>query len=142
MQVSPRNSVLAFSLLAGILAVSTAAIFIRFAQRESVPSIVIAAMRLTIASLVLAPLAVTRHRAELARLSRSTWMLALLSGILPGAAFCRLDHLARIYQRRKFGCAGNHHTIMGSAAFSACASTTRSDGPPWPGWYWHSPEVW
>lgn len=63
----------------GILAVSTASIFIRFAQQDA-PSLVVAAWRLTIASLVLAPLALTRHRAELVRLTRTDWALGLLSG--------------------------------------------------------------
>jgi drug/metabolite transporter (DMT)-like permease len=63
----------------GILAVSTASIFIRFAQEE-VPSLVIAAWRLTIASLILAPIAVTRHKQELTSLRRGELLLALLSG--------------------------------------------------------------
>ena len=63
-----------------ILAVSTASIFIRFAQ-EYAPSLVIAAARLAIATAVLAPIALTRHRAELAKLSRGDLGLALLSGL-------------------------------------------------------------
>jgi drug/metabolite transporter (DMT)-like permease len=62
-----------------ILAVSTASIFIRFAQEE-VPSLVIAAWRLTIASLILVPIAATRHKTELRGLSRKGLLLALLSG--------------------------------------------------------------
>jgi drug/metabolite transporter (DMT)-like permease len=71
---------LPFSLLVAILAVSTASIFIRFAQREA-PSLVIAALRLTIASLVLTPVALTRYRAELRGLTRSDLLFGLLSGI-------------------------------------------------------------
>lgn len=63
-----------------VLAVSTAAIFIRFAQREA-PSLVIAAFRLSLASLALAPFALTRQRAELAKLTRTETGLALLSGL-------------------------------------------------------------
>lgn len=63
-----------------ILAVSTASIFIRKAQEEA-PSLVIAAGRLTLASLALAPVALTRHRAELRRLQRGDLLLALVSGI-------------------------------------------------------------
>jgi drug/metabolite transporter (DMT)-like permease len=63
-----------------ILAVSTAAIFIRLAQ-GSVPSLVIAAYRLTLASLILAPVALTRHRDDLKRLKRKEIGLAVLSGI-------------------------------------------------------------
>jgi len=78
---APRRSTLTLGLLAGISAASTAAIFIRFAQHEGAPSIVIAAARLTIASLILAPLALTRYRSDLRRLSRREWVLALLSGL-------------------------------------------------------------
>lgn len=67
------------AILFGILAVSTASIFIRFAQEE-VPSLVIAAWRLTIASLILVPIALTRHRAELLGFSRKDLLFALLSG--------------------------------------------------------------
>ena len=63
----------------GILAVSTASIFIRFAQEE-VPSLVIAAWRLTVASLILVPIAATKHKRELLGLSRQGLLLALLSG--------------------------------------------------------------
>lgn len=64
----------------GILAVSTASIFIRYAQ-ESVPSLVIAAWRLTIASLVLAPIAYSRQRTELSSLKAKEWGLALAAGV-------------------------------------------------------------
>ena len=72
--------ILPFAILGAILAVSTASIFIRFAQREA-PSLVIAAFRLTFASLILAPIALTRHRAELRGLTRRELLLALLAGI-------------------------------------------------------------
>jgi len=72
--------ILPFAILGAILAVSTASIFIRFAQREA-PSLVIASFRLTFASLILAPIALTRHRAELRALTRRELLLALLSGI-------------------------------------------------------------
>jgi drug/metabolite transporter (DMT)-like permease len=77
---APRRPVLTLGLLAGIVAVSTAAIFIRFAQQEGASSIVIAAARLTISGLALAPLALTGHRSDLRRLTRGEWLLALLSG--------------------------------------------------------------
>ena len=64
----------------GILAVSTASIFIRYAH-EFAPSLVIAAWRLSLASLLLAPIAVTRHRHELSSLHRRELELALLSGL-------------------------------------------------------------
>jgi drug/metabolite transporter (DMT)-like permease len=78
---TPRRSTLILGLMVAILASSTAAIFIRFAQAEEVPSIVIAAARLTIASLLLAPVVLTSHRSELGALTYRGWLLALLSGI-------------------------------------------------------------
>ncbi|MBN1668905.1 MAG: DMT family transporter [Anaerolineales bacterium] len=62
-----------------ILAVSTASIFIRLAQ-ENAPSLVIAAGRLTLASVILAPIAWTQKRVELRSLNRGELGLALLSG--------------------------------------------------------------
>jgi len=75
------RALLPIIILTAILAVSTASIFIRFAQGEGVPSLVIAATRLTIASLVLAPIAITRHRTELGSLARKDLLLGLLSGV-------------------------------------------------------------
>jgi drug/metabolite transporter (DMT)-like permease len=66
-------------LLFGILCVSTASIFIRYAQVYA-PSLVIAAYRLVLASLILAPLAYLRYRAELRLLRLHDLHLALLSG--------------------------------------------------------------
>jgi drug/metabolite transporter (DMT)-like permease len=63
----------------GILAVSTASVFIRYAQAYA-PSLVIAAYRLTLAAIVLAPIAFLRHRDELRALGRREIALALLSG--------------------------------------------------------------
>ena len=67
-------------IVTGIAAVSSAAIFIRYAQREA-PSLVIAAARLTLASLILAPIAWIRYRHEYGRLTRLDGGLAILSGI-------------------------------------------------------------
>ena len=63
----------------GILFVSTASIFIRFAQQQ-VPSIVIAAFRLVIASLVLVPFAVVKFRFQWKDLNRQELIKACLSG--------------------------------------------------------------
>jgi drug/metabolite transporter (DMT)-like permease len=84
---SPPRSLLTGGLLAGILAVSTASIFIRLAQAEGVPSLVIAAYRLTLASLALAPLALTRYRSALRALTRREWTLGLLSGVFLAVHF-------------------------------------------------------
>lgn len=67
------------ALFFAILAVSTASIFIRKAQ-EYAPSLVIAAGRLTLATVILAPVAWTQKRKELVSLSRSELGLILLSG--------------------------------------------------------------
>ncbi|MCS7010071.1 MAG: DMT family transporter [Anaerolineales bacterium] len=78
---SPSRLVLILGLLIGIFAVSTAAIFIRLAQHQGTPSIVIAAARLTLSSLFLAPIALIRHRSELRSLTRREIGLALLAGL-------------------------------------------------------------
>jgi drug/metabolite transporter (DMT)-like permease len=64
----------------GIIAVSTASIFIRYAQAEA-PSLVIATYRMAVASVVLAPLAWHRYRAELRSLLATEWRLAAGAGI-------------------------------------------------------------
>ncbi len=78
---SPSNRLsLPFILFIGILSVSAASIFIRFAQKDA-PSLTIAALRLTFASIVLAPLAIMRHRNEIIKLERRDLLLGLLSGL-------------------------------------------------------------
>lgn len=67
-------------ILMGIAAVSLSAIFIRLAQADGVPSLVIAALRLTIASLILTPITLWRHLPELRRLRRADLGWAMLSG--------------------------------------------------------------
>ena len=78
--------ILPFALFAAILAVSTASIFIRFAQTDA-PSLVIAALRMTFATLLLSPLAVTRHQDELRNLTRNEIVLGIISGIFLAAHF-------------------------------------------------------
>lgn len=73
-------------LFIGILAVSTASIFIRKAQEEA-PSLVIAAYRLTIATLVITPFALIRNREELSSLTRKEISLAFLSGVFLAVHF-------------------------------------------------------
>lgn len=65
----------------GVVMVSTAAIAIRYAQQEA-PSLSIAAWRLTLASVILAPIVLSRHRDELARLTRSEMTRATAAGFL------------------------------------------------------------
>ena len=63
----------------GILTISTGSIMVRYAQ-EYAPSLVIAALRLFLATVVLTPMALVGHRAELATLTRRELALAGLSG--------------------------------------------------------------
>jgi drug/metabolite transporter (DMT)-like permease len=67
------------ALSVGILAASTASIFIRYAQQLA-PSLVIAAWRLTIATVILTPITLARQRAELQSLKHSDLRLAIFSG--------------------------------------------------------------
>lgn len=70
-----------FVLFMGVLAASCAAIFIRFAQADGMPSPVIAAGRLLLSALLLTPLALRRHRTDLRVLSRSDLLLAMGAGL-------------------------------------------------------------
>jgi drug/metabolite transporter (DMT)-like permease len=83
MQLNDDNPPLSpyLALFGAILAVSTSSIFIRFAQRDA-SSLVIAAYRLTIATLLIAPLALTRQRAEIKSIARKDWILLGISGIM------------------------------------------------------------
>ncbi len=68
-----------FVVFAGVVAVSTASIFIRLAQREA-PSLVIAAYRLGIAAAILLPMAWLQARNEIRHFSRREYLLLLLAG--------------------------------------------------------------
>jgi len=65
------------ALLSGVLAVSTGAVFARLADA---PPLIIAAYRLGIAVLLLAPLALWKFRKEIGSLSKSEWGFTLLAG--------------------------------------------------------------
>ena len=66
-------------LFGGVVAVSFGAIFVRLAEA---PSLVIASHRLLIASLIVAPVGLSRRHAELRALSRSDLSWAVASGVL------------------------------------------------------------
>src|SRR6266850_955445 len=66
----------------GVVVVSFAAILIRFAHAEGASSLAIAAVRLTVAALVLAPFAWLRAGKEMLRLRRRELGLCMLSGAL------------------------------------------------------------
>lgn len=74
------------ALIGALLAVSTAAVMIRVAQGEA-PSLVIAASRLLIATLVLGPFALGRYRGELKQLPGRQWVWAGLAGLFLAAHF-------------------------------------------------------
>jgi len=74
-------------LLLGLLAVSSASIFIRYAQADGAPSLVIAAYRLSLATLVLLPVALWRHWADLRRLRGREWGWVAASGVFLGLHF-------------------------------------------------------
>lgn len=78
---------LPFAIIIAILAVSTGSIFIRFAQSDGMPSIVIAALRLTFATLLLAPVALTKYREEIKRIKPDAILLGVLSGIFLAVHF-------------------------------------------------------
>jgi drug/metabolite transporter (DMT)-like permease len=70
----------------GVAITSTAAILIRLAQVEA-HSLVIAAWRLTLATLILAPITLSARRTELRGLTRRDWSNALASGLLLAVHF-------------------------------------------------------
>jgi drug/metabolite transporter (DMT)-like permease len=78
MTARPRAAI-PLALVIGILAVSTASLFVRFAQRDA-PSLLIAAARLGLATLALAPVVLARHRPALRALTLRDLGLGLLAG--------------------------------------------------------------
>ena len=70
----------------GIVASSTASILIRFAQTEA-PSLVIAAYRLSLATLILVPVLFSRHRSELMAMTQREIHLTLAAGGLLAVHF-------------------------------------------------------
>lgn len=78
----------AFLIIAGgIIAISMGAIFIRLAQQQAMPSLFIAAARLSLAALILTPFALRRGWDELRRIQRGDLLLAALSGVFLAAHF-------------------------------------------------------
>ncbi|MEN8242854.1 MAG: DMT family transporter [Chloroflexota bacterium] len=80
-RLSPR-----IAIIFGILAISVASILIRFTQ-DQVSSIVIAAYRLGVATIIIAPIALLRHRASIKSLSPKDLQLGLLSGFFLAVHF-------------------------------------------------------
>lgn len=67
-------------LLLGILAVSTGSIFVRYAQANA-PSLVIAAFRLSLATLFLTPLVLIRYQSQVRAIRGNQRSLAVISGV-------------------------------------------------------------
>ncbi|NJK80631.1 MAG: DMT family transporter [Chloroflexaceae bacterium] len=77
-----NQNVFPFLVLAGgILIASTAAIMIRVAQNEGMPSLTIAAGRIALASLILLPMALVRVGGELRRLHRQDVAWGVAAGV-------------------------------------------------------------
>ena len=68
-------------LIVGLLATSIAAIFIRLAQGTEIPSLVIAASRLTIAALVITPITLHRYQDHVRQLTRRDFALISTAGL-------------------------------------------------------------
>ncbi|MHC1741145.1 MAG: DMT family transporter [Anaerolineaceae bacterium] len=73
-------------LIFGIMAVSTASLMIRFAQKEA-PSLVIAAFRMSLAALIIAPFIIRRFAKEIVKVPQKTILLLTLSGLFLGLHF-------------------------------------------------------
>ena len=71
----------------GVAIVSTASILIRYAQADGASSAMIAAGRLTIAALIMAPFAISRAGPELLRIRRKDLLLCAASGLLLAVHF-------------------------------------------------------
>ncbi len=77
-----RSSVKPYLILAlGVLAVSSSSFLITFALQDGMPAVAIAALRLTMAAIALAPIALARSRDELRRLAPRDLALAMVSGV-------------------------------------------------------------
>lgn len=86
-QLEKTRIILPVALFTAIIAISTASIFIRFAQADGVPSIVIATLRLSFATILLAPLAFTKYWGEIKRITRTEILLGGISGFFLAVHF-------------------------------------------------------
>lgn len=86
MKNQPATTPPGLVLAVGVVVASSSSILIRFVQPE-VSSLVIAAYRMGIASLLLAPIVLLRHRRELSRIGRADLLLVMLAGGLLAAHF-------------------------------------------------------
>ncbi len=75
------------ALVVGLIAASTAATLVRLAQGAGMPSLVLAAGRLLVATAVLGPLVLARHRRAFRGLGRRDWALLVASGLILAVHF-------------------------------------------------------
>lgn len=68
-------------LFSGVLATSSGAILVRLAQGLGIPSMWIAALRLLLATLLLCPLILSRHRSVLWKLTSTQWLACAGAGL-------------------------------------------------------------
>lgn len=84
---SKNRFFLPIALVVATLSVSTSSIFIRLAQMDGAPSLVIATLRISFATLMIAPIALTRHMDAIKRFTRTEFLLGVASGIFLAAHF-------------------------------------------------------
>jgi drug/metabolite transporter (DMT)-like permease len=70
-----------FVLTIGIIAVSSASLFIRYAQQE-MPSLVVAALRLGFASILMTPWILKKHTLEIKQIKPAEWIRIVGAGLL------------------------------------------------------------
>lgn len=88
MMTNDRNRlILPFAIGLAVLAISTSSIFIRLAQAEGVPSVVIATLRLTFATLLLIPIALTKYMDEIKKFTQKELALGALAGLFLAVHF-------------------------------------------------------
>lgn len=76
----------ALILVIGIIAVSSASLFIRYAQKE-MPSLVVAALRLVFASILMTPWVLKKHTPEIRKISSTEWVRIVGAGFLLAVHF-------------------------------------------------------
>ena len=75
-----------FILTIGIMAVSSASLFIRYAQQE-MPSLVVAALRLGFASILMTPWVLKKHPLDLSKINQSEWIKIIGAGFILAVHF-------------------------------------------------------
>ncbi len=111
-------------LVVGIFAVSFGSILARLAQAEGVPSLVIAAYRTLVATLILLPFMLTRHRDEVRAMTPGAWRLGASGWRGAGNAFCHLDYVAFLHVHCGFNGVGFDIAVVGGAGCAVFSGRT------------------